>query len=40
VPTDDEISSHPLTGDGRKVLVIPAGESWPIREVKSILKDG
>ena len=23
-----------------KVRVIPAGESWPIREMKSILKDG
>ena len=36
VPTDDEISSHALIGDGG----IPAGESWSIREVKSILKDG
>ncbi len=40
VPTDDEISSHALIGDGGKVRVIPAGESWPIREMKSILKDG
>jgi hypothetical protein len=35
-PTDDEISSHALIGDGG----IPAGESCSIREVKSILKDG
>ena len=40
VPTDDEVSSHALIGGGGKVRVIPAGESWPIREVKSILKDG
>jgi hypothetical protein len=36
VPTDDEISSYALIGDGG----IPAGESCSIREVKSILKDG
>ena len=40
VPTDDEISSRALIGDGGKLRVIPAGESWPIGEVKSILKDG
>ena len=40
VPTDDEVSSHALIGGGGKVRVIPAGESWPVREVKSILKDG
>jgi hypothetical protein len=38
VPTDDEISSHALIGDGGKVRVIPAGESWTIREVKSMLR--
>jgi hypothetical protein len=32
VPTDDEISPNALIGDGGKVRVIPAGESWPIRE--------
>jgi hypothetical protein len=40
VPTDDEIGSRALIGNGGKVCVIPAGESWPIRELKSILKDG
>jgi hypothetical protein len=40
VPTDDEVSSHALIGGGGKVRVISAGESWPITEVKSILKDG
>jgi hypothetical protein len=39
-PIDDEVSSHALVGGGAKVRVIPAGESWPVREVKSILKDG
>ncbi|MBV9563783.1 MAG: hypothetical protein JOY90_25560 [Bradyrhizobium sp.] len=37
---DDEASSHALVGAGAKVRVIPAGESWPVREVKSILKGG
>ena len=40
VPTDDEVSSHALIGGGGKVRVIPAGENWPVREVKSILQDG
>jgi hypothetical protein len=40
VPIDDEVSSHALEGGGAKVRVIPAGESWPVRQVKSILKDG
>lgn len=40
VPIDDEVSSHALEGGGAKVRVIPVGESWPVRQVKSILKDG
>ena len=40
VPIDDEVSSHALVGEGGKVRVIPAGESWPVPEVKSVLKDG
>jgi hypothetical protein len=40
VTIDDEVSSHALTGAGAKVRVIPADASWPVREVKSILKDG
>jgi hypothetical protein len=27
-------------GAGGRVRLIPADESWPVREVKSILKDG
>jgi hypothetical protein len=34
------VSSHALIGGGGKVRVIPAGESWPITEVNSILKNG
>jgi len=40
VPIDDEVSSHAPIGAGGRVRVIPADESWPVREVKSILKDG
>lgn len=40
VPIDDEVSSHALVGDNGMVRAIPAGESWPVREVKSALKDG
>ena len=40
VPIDDEVSSHALIGEGGKVRVIPGGESWPVLEVKSVLKDG
>jgi hypothetical protein len=36
----DEVSSHALVGAGGKVRVIPAGESWPAGQVKSVLKDG
>lgn len=38
--TDDDVSSHLLVGGGQKVRVIAAGESWPVNEVKSALKDG
>ena len=40
VPINDEVSSHALVGEGGKVCVIPAGESWPVSEVRSVLKDG
>ena len=40
ITVDDEVSSHALVGGGGKVRVIPAGESWPVREVKSALKEG
>ncbi|XIA64356.1 hypothetical protein ACFIOY_36695 [Bradyrhizobium sp. TZ2] len=40
VAVDDDVSSHALVGGGVKVRVIAAGESWPVREVKSALKHG
>jgi hypothetical protein len=36
---DDEVSSHALIGEGGRVRVIPDGESWPVREVRSVLRD-
>lgn len=35
--SDDAISSHELVGGGAKVRVIPAGESWPVAEVRAAL---
>ena len=40
VPIDDEVSSQALVGGDAKVRVIPEGEGWPVREVKSVLKEG
>ena len=40
VPIEAEVSSHVLVGEGIKVRVIAADESWPVREVKSVLKEG
>ena len=40
VPSDDEISSHMLVNGDSRVHVIAAGDSWPVKEVKSILKQG
>ncbi|MGZ3291206.1 MAG: hypothetical protein ACXU87_24550 [Xanthobacteraceae bacterium] len=39
-PSDDDISSHMFVGEGAKVHVIAAGESWPVKQVKSAFKDG
>jgi hypothetical protein len=40
VPAEDDISSHVLVGGGAKVRVIAEGESWPVGQVKSALKEG
>ena len=40
VSSDDDLSSHMLMGEGVKVHVIAAGESWPVKQVKSVLKEG
>ena len=39
-PIEDEVSTHALVGAGAKVRTIPEGQSWPVGEVKSILKEG
>ena len=39
-PAEDDVGSHVLVGVGAKVRVIPEGESWPVREVKNVLKEG
>ena len=40
VPIEDEVSSHALIGEGAKVRVSLASESWPLRDFKSVLQDG
>jgi hypothetical protein len=35
-----ELGTHFLVSDVGPVRVIPAGENWPVREVKEVLKDG
>jgi hypothetical protein len=37
---EDDVGSHVLVGAGAKVRVISEGESWPVREVKNVLKEG
>jgi hypothetical protein len=37
---EDEVSSHALAGESERVRVMPVGESWPVREVKAVLRDG
>jgi hypothetical protein len=38
----NEISSHELVdkAEGTRVRVLPAGQEWPVSEVKDSLKDG
>ena len=42
VRINDDASSHALISesDNSRVRVIPANESWPTEEIKTILKDG
>ena len=39
---DDEVSSHALIsgGDNSSVRVIPTSNNWPVKDVKTMLKDG
>ena len=39
-PSYEEVCSHVLVGGGGEVRVIAAGESWPVKAVKSALKEG
>jgi hypothetical protein len=40
VVVDDQVSTHAMVGGSAKVRVIAADEKWPVRGVKSALKDG
>jgi hypothetical protein len=42
VEATDEISSHALVDgiEGTRVRVLPAGQKWPVSEIKDILRDG
>ena len=42
VHIDDEVSSHALIsgGDNSSVRVIPTSNNWPVKDVKTMLKDG
>jgi len=40
VPSNDDVGSHMRMGEGVKVHVIAAGESWPVKQVKSVLREG
>lgn len=37
---DDDIGTHVLTSETANVRVIAVGESWRVRDAKSILRDG
>jgi hypothetical protein len=37
---DDEVGTHALVSGEGRVRVIRASKRWPIREVKSVLKEG
>lgn len=39
-PAEDDLSSHVLVGGSVKARVNAAGESWPVCEIKTALKEG
>ncbi len=39
MPFDDDLSSHGVVGGDAEVRMIANGESWPVRMVKSALKE-
>jgi hypothetical protein len=42
IDIDDEVSSHALvtTADQSRVRVLPVGQSWPVKQVKAVLREG
>jgi hypothetical protein len=42
VRISDEVSSHALVSetDNSRVRVMPGNENWPVKEVRTILKEG
>jgi hypothetical protein len=39
-PHDETSASHMLVNSNAKVHVIAASENWPVKAVKSVLKEG
>jgi hypothetical protein len=42
IDLDEDVSSHALvsTSDKSRVRVLPVGQSWPVKHVKAILREG
>jgi hypothetical protein len=40
LPVEDKVCSHSLIHQSGAVRAIPVGETWPLREVKSVLRNG
>jgi hypothetical protein len=42
IDLDEDVSSHALvsTADKSRVRVLPVGQSWPVKHVKAILREG
>jgi hypothetical protein len=42
IDVDEDVSSHALvsTADKSRVRVLPVGQSWPVKHVKAILREG
>jgi hypothetical protein len=42
IDIDEDVSSHALvsTADKSRVRVLPVGQSWPVKHVKAILREG
>jgi hypothetical protein len=42
IDVDEDVSCHALvsTADKSRVRVLPVGQSWPVKHVKAILREG